>query len=138
MITPSPGARRLDEPDELLDIRLHAPTPAAVIVWAAGRVTGTTAPQLALRTGQQFHRAPHVILDLSGVDHLDTDALDVLGGLPERARVAATRLHIAGVEHEALAARLRRVGFGEHLTPAPAAAVLAGLDRPGRRRGREV
>ncbi|MFC5996516.1 STAS domain-containing protein [Pseudonocardia hispaniensis] len=126
--------RRTDEPDELLDIRLHAPTPGVVIVWAAGRVTGTTAPQLVLRTGQQFHRAPHVILDLSGVEDLDRDALQLLGTLPERARAAATQLHIAGVEHEAMAGHLRHLGFEEQPTPAPAAAVLASLAGPGRRR----
>ncbi len=122
-----PAGRAIDGPGEELDVRLHAPTPDAVIVWVAGPLDRFTAPQLALRAGQQLHRAPHVILDLSSVTRLDPHALAVLLTLRDQAGDCGTQLHIAGVDHSTLPASLRDVGLDQQLSTGPAAAVLAAL-----------
>jgi len=114
-------------PDSALDVRLHAPTPDAVIVWVAGALHRATAPLLALRAGQQLHRARHLILDLSAVTFVDSYALGVLRTLHDQARGSGTRLHIAGVERDEVAGALRRGGFDAQLSTGPAAADLATL-----------
>jgi hypothetical protein len=90
------------EPD-LLDVRLHAPTPDTVIVWVAGAVGPASAPLLTLRVRQQFQRASHVILDLSSVTWLDPPVAADLRALEGHAERCGTRLHIAGAENPAIA-----------------------------------
>jgi hypothetical protein len=115
------------EPD-LLDVRLHAPTPDTVIVWVAGAVGHASAPLLTLRVRQQFQRASHVILDLSSVTWLDRPvAADLLRALEAHAERCGGRLHIAGAENPAVAEPLQRLDSAHHVVAGPADAVLAFL-----------
>lgn len=127
--TPSrvPSPRSRAEPAEPLDVRLHAPTPEAVIVWVAGRLHRANAPLLAQRVRQQLHRAPHVIVDVSAARCEDAGALRWLDSVRDQARNCGTRLHIAGVADDAIAEPLRRLGLDGQLATGPADAVLAAL-----------
>jgi anti-anti-sigma regulatory factor len=116
-----------EEPDEPLDVRLHAPSPDTVIVWVAGPLRRSTAPLLMLRVRQQLHRASHVILDLSSVGCLDAHAATELRTLRAQADSCGTQLHIAGVSIDAIADLLRHVDPDQHLATGPADAVLASL-----------
>jgi anti-anti-sigma regulatory factor len=114
------------EPD-LLDVRLHAPTPDTVIVWVAGAVGSASTPLLALRVRQQFERATHVIIDLSSVTWLDPPVAAYLRALGAHAERCGTRLHIAGAENPAIAEVLRHLDSAQHVAAGPADAVLAVL-----------
>jgi anti-anti-sigma regulatory factor len=116
-----------EEPDEPLDVRLHAPSPDTVIVWVAGPLRRSTAPLLILRVRQQLNRASHVIIDLSSVRCLDTHAATELRTLCAEADRCGTHLHIAGVSNDAIADLLRHVDLDQHLATGPADAVLASL-----------
>ncbi|QYN38993.1 hypothetical protein K1T35_18400 [Pseudonocardia sp. DSM 110487] len=124
--TPPPAATQSFEPD-LLDVRLHAPTPDTVIVWVAGPIRRADAPLLTLRVRQQIERALHVILDLSSVTWLDPTVAADLRSLETRADSCGCRLHIAGAENPAIAEPLRHLVSAHQLTDGPADAVLAVL-----------
>lgn len=112
---------------DLLDVRLHAPTLDAVIVWVAGPVDRASVPQLTLRVRQQFERASHVVLDLSSVTWLDPPFAAVLRALEAHAESCGARLHISGAENPAIAEPLRQLDSAHHVAAGPAAAVLAVL-----------
>jgi anti-anti-sigma regulatory factor len=125
--SPRPGERAEDEPDDELDVRLHAPTPDTVIVWVAGPLRRSTAYLFALRVRQQFRRASHVILDLSAVTCLDPHAVAHLGILEAEADSLGSHLHIAGAENEAIAGPLGRAELPRPPVSGPADVVLARL-----------
>jgi anti-anti-sigma regulatory factor len=114
------------EPD-LLDVRLHAPTPDVVIVWVAGPVGRASAPQLTLRVRQQFEWASHVVLDLSSVTWLDPPVAAVMRALDAQGESCGARLHISGAENPAIAEPLRQLDSAHHVAAGPADAVLAAL-----------
>jgi ABC-type transporter Mla MlaB component len=133
-LIPSPrrGDRAQDEADEELDVRLHAPTPDTVIVWVAGPLRRSTAPLLVLRVRQQFHRAPHVILDLSAVTCLDPHAVAHVAVLQAEAGSLGTHLHIAGAGNEAIVGALGCAELPRPPVIGPADVVLAHLADPRR------
>ena len=94
------------EPVPDLDLRLHAPSREVVIVRVSGTLNPDTAPLLAQRVGRQLARAPHVVVDLSGVTVLDPHALAVLSTLHREAIASESEIHIAGAE-EAVRRALR-------------------------------
>jgi anti-anti-sigma regulatory factor len=129
---PSPrsemGPHTVIDPDEPLDVRLHAPTPDTVIVRVLGPLDGRSCATLALRVRQQLHRAPHVILDLSSVTWLDLRVASELRILHAMAADHGTQLHVAA-ENERVVEGLRLIGLGAHVVPGTADAVLACLAR---------
>jgi anti-anti-sigma regulatory factor len=129
---PSPRSemhpRAIADPDEPLDVRLHAPTPDAVIVRVLGPLDGRTCATLVLRVRQQLHRAPHVILDLSSVTWMDLRVARELRALRAMAADHGTHLHVAA-ENERVVEGLRLIGLGGHVVPGTADAVLACLAR---------
>ncbi|MDT7718903.1 MAG: hypothetical protein QOH09_4895 [Pseudonocardiales bacterium] len=96
---------------ELMDLRLHAPTPEVVVVRVSARCRGAPPRVLAERVSQQPCRAPHVDVDLGQVSVLDPGGLTVLSTLHQQATVHRTQLHIVGVEHEALRQALHSTGL---------------------------
>jgi MFS superfamily sulfate permease-like transporter len=128
LIPPMPSEAASASPDpDLLDVRLHAPTPDTVIVWVAGAVGPASAPLLTLRVRQQFQRASHVILDLSSVTWLAPPVAADLRALEAHAERCGTRLHIAGAENPAIAEPLRLLDSAHHVAASTADAVLAVL-----------
>jgi MFS superfamily sulfate permease-like transporter len=125
LISPMPVETACTAPESnLLDVRLHAPTPDTMIVWVAGAVDPASAPLLTLRVRQQFQRASHVILDLSSVTRLDPPVAADLHTLEAHAERCGTRLHIAGAENPAIAEPLRHLDSAQRF-PACADAILA-------------
>lgn len=108
------------------DVRLYAPTPETVIVWVAGRLHPRAAALLVMRVRQQFHRAPHVIIDLSPVTWMDWRVVGELRALHAKAEGCGVRLHIAA-EHDLVVEGLQQLAVNQHVVFGSAAAVLAGL-----------
>ena len=96
---------------EPVDVRLHAPVPDVVVVRVAGTVDATAAPVLAERVGQQYHRACHVVLDLTDVTFLGASGLRVLRDLLRGAARVGVRLHLAA-DHRAVCRPLHLAGMG--------------------------
>lgn len=84
---------------ESLEVRLHTPTPEVVLLRVSGDVDAATADALAVRAGQQLHRAQHLVIDLAGSTFLGIRGLDVLRALHERATAAGTHVHVAAPHH---------------------------------------
>jgi anti-anti-sigma regulatory factor len=120
------------EPDreDLLDVRLHAPTPEIVIVRVAGPLDPRTSALLSVRVRQQFRRARHVILDLSSVTWLDPRVGGELGSLHAEAVSCGARLYVAA-DNKRVVEGLRRIDPGRHIVLGSADAVLASLARRG-------
>lgn len=116
---------------ELMDLRLHRPTPDVVIVRASGPVDGLAARLLAERVGQQLHRAPHVVIDLGDVGVLGPRGLTVLSTLHQQALERGSQLHIVGAGHDAVRQPLHASGLAQRLSlESTADAVIAALPRP--------
>jgi len=120
---PDPVAAGRDEP---LDVRLHAPTPDAVVVRVAGALHLCNCGELTTRVRQQLCRAPHVVVDLTSVSSVDVRVAGELRTLRARAVGCGTHLHIAA-ENERVVEVLRRVDVGEPVVNRTADAVLACL-----------
>jgi anti-anti-sigma regulatory factor len=118
--------RAVPDPDEPLDVRLHAPTSDTVIVRVTGPLDARGCTALAIRVRQQLHRAPHVILDLSSVTWMDPLVASELRELRSLAVDCGTHLHFAA-ENERVAEGLRRCDLGERIVPGTADAVVACL-----------
>ena len=114
------------DPDDPLDVRLHAPSSQTVIVWVAGPLHPSTSALLAIRVRQQLRRARHVILDLSSVTRMDLGVADELRDLFAKAESCGTRLYIAA-ECELVVEGFRRIDLGQHVVLGSADAVLASL-----------
>jgi len=124
-----PAPRRADrpavrDPDEPLDVRLHAPSPEIVIVRVIGALHPRTCATLVIRVRQQLHRAPHVILDLSSVTWVDLQVALELRDLQTQAVSCGTHLHVAA-ESERVVEGLRRIDLGERVVVGTADTVLA-------------
>jgi anti-anti-sigma factor len=105
---------------EPVDLRLHAPVPDVVVVRVAGALDATAAPVLAERVGQQYHRACHVVLDLTDVTFLGASGLRVLRELLRRAARVGVRLHLAA-DHHAVCRPLHLAGMGRAPVLSPSA-----------------
>lgn len=113
---------------ELVDVRLHMPRPDLVVVRVSGTVDGVTAPVVAQRVGWQLRRAPHVVVDLSGVRVLGPQGLTVLFGLHRQAIACGVELHIVGAEHDAVRGPLHAGGLAQLVVfESTVDAVIAGL-----------
>jgi anti-anti-sigma regulatory factor len=112
--------------DDHLDVRLHAPTPLTVVVRVAGPLHARTTALLTMRVRQQFRRAPHVVLDLSAVTHIDPSAAGELRALHGTADSCGSRLHVAA-DDEAVVEELRRIDPIRHVVLGSADAVVAEL-----------
>ena len=121
MIVPAPN-----RPPGVLEVRLHAPSPDAVVVRAEGPLQLRTAALLAERVRQQLRRAPHVVLDLSSVTTLDPRVAADVRAMDAAACAEGARLHLAA-ENDSVVAGLRRICPGRRVVPGPADAVLAAL-----------
>ena len=130
VFVPSPRrtseARAVPDRDEPLDVRLHAPTPHAVIVRVLGPLDTRSCGTLAVRVRQQLGRAPHVILDLSSVTGMDPRVASELRGLHRTAVDCGTHLHVAA-ENERVLEGLAGIDLGAPVVPGTADAVLACL-----------
>lgn len=116
---------------ELMDLRLHAPTPEVVIVRVSGPVDGMAAGVLTDRVGKQLHRAPHVVLDLGQVSVLGREGLTVLSTLHQQAMARGTQLHIVGADHQVVRQALHSTGLTQLLSrESTADAVIASLPGP--------
>jgi anti-anti-sigma regulatory factor len=114
------------DPDDHLDVRLHAPTPETVIVWVAGSLHPQTVPLLTVRVLQQLRRARDVVIDLSSLTWMDPRMAAELRDLHEMAAGCGTRLHVAA-ENELVVDLLRRVDPEQHVVFGSADAVRASL-----------
>ncbi|MGH4010832.1 MAG: STAS domain-containing protein [Pseudonocardiaceae bacterium] len=116
---------------ELMDVRLHTPTPDVVIVRVSGAADGLHARLLAELAGKQLHRAPHVIVDLADVTVLGTGGLAALSTLHQQAVARGTELHIVAAKHGSVSRQLQATGVAQLVTfGSTADAVIAGLPRP--------
>ena len=102
----------------MLDIRLHSPDPAVVVVRIDGCLDAPSIPLFVARVGQQLGRAPHVVLDLQEVPFLSVRGLQALLELQHRAELLGTQLHIAA-EHHTVRRPLRVSGL-DRLIPVSA------------------
>lgn len=110
---PAPHQDR--HPAPVLEVRLHAPLPDAVIVRVAGAVDETGAVLVAQRVAQQVRRAVHVVLDLDDVTLLCPAGVAMLADLHRHALAHGGCLHIAGADHDAVAAPVRAAGLDHRL-----------------------
>ncbi len=110
-----------------LDVRLHVPIPDVVVVRVSGSVDEATSLELARRVGQQFGRAPHVVIDLQDVGSLCERFMRLLGALHRRAVATGTQLHVSA-DRDDLLRSLRRSGLDQLVSVCSAAeVVVAGL-----------
>jgi anti-sigma B factor antagonist len=118
-----------------MDLRLHMPRPDVVIVRVSGSVDPVTAPMLAQRVGKQLTRVPHVIVDLGEVSVLSPQGLTVLLMLYQEAMARGVKLHIVGVERDAVRRPLHARGLAQLVSfGATVDGVIASLPLPVRSR----
>ena len=127
-LRPWSRAAGAEEP-ELADLlRLHTPTPDAVIVRVSGTVDRRGAQLLAELARKQLNRAPHVVIDLGNVSALGPRGVAVLLMLHQEATGRGTDLRIVGAEHDAVHRPLQLTGLTQLLRlESTAEAVIASL-----------
>ena len=89
------------EPPVLFDVTVtpSASDPTVTVVSLVGELDVSTAPQLRQRLVGLAARGPHrLVIDLGGVDFLDSTGVGVLLGAVRRARTGDGRLALANAE----------------------------------------
>lgn len=130
MRNPQPP-RSSDQEPEPLDVRLHSPIPAVVVVRVSGELNGRSVPLLTERVSQQFARAPHVVIDLADVTFLGAAGLEALKVLHRHATDSGCRVHLAA-DHEAVCCPPHLAGLDQLLPVVASADALLACLTPAR------
>lgn len=117
-----------DGPKPPLEVRLYVPMPEVVVVRVSGQLDVLSVPLLIERAGQQFTRAPHVVIDLNDVTFQGEAVVQVLRFLHRQAAAVGTHLHLAADQYSTVR-RALQVAELDQLLPisSTAAAVVSRL-----------
>ncbi|MFC5995837.1 STAS domain-containing protein [Pseudonocardia hispaniensis] len=118
-----------------LEIRVHHPAPAVVVVRPLGALDAEAAPQLITRVEFHLGCGRHVVIDLQDLGFLGPSGLHALLELYAVAKAAALRLYLTGVDGPAIAEALAFTGLSRVLpvTRLSTEELVAALTHPLRR-----
>jgi anti-anti-sigma factor len=91
---------------ERLGVEYERRNDGAVVLRVRGRLEQTTAAVLeGVLRGLSGEEPPHVVLDLTGVDHIDSHGLDVLLETEADGRDRGTTVEVIGIQESLLSHR---------------------------------
>jgi anti-anti-sigma factor len=91
---------------ERLGVEYERRNDGAVVLRVKGRLEHTTAAVLeGVLRGLSGEEPPHVVLDLTGVDHIDSYGLDVLLETEADGRDRGTTVEVIGIQESLLSHR---------------------------------
>nr|WP_239029088.1 STAS domain-containing protein [Pseudonocardia acidicola] len=101
--------------DAALEIRLHSPAPAVVVVRPAGELDLVSAPLLVERVQFQLRFHEHVVVDLRDITFLASSGLRGLLDVRKAACAAGVTLYLTSADTPGVARVLALTGLAEVL-----------------------
>ena len=103
---------RIAAPDDLLELSVSHPAADVCVLHVRGEVDMFTAPLLHEWLGTHLGKvAPHVVVDLEGVQFLDSSGLHALVSAAWRAKETGVLLYIAGLANSPVRMPLTAAGL---------------------------